>query len=112
MRQPEPDAVKSKTSPSGRKRGILHVVAALCAIGSVLGTAKSAYACPCAAVMAARGAATIALIQAEQDATRDHITQEFIDHRTWLVDVYFRQYILPAMAMATEQMMPVCGTPP
>ncbi len=100
MRQQE-----SARQKSGRK--ILHVIATLCGIGGVFGQIGNALACPCAGIMAARAAATIALIEAEQDATRDHITQEFIDHREWLVEVYFKQYILPAMAMATEQMSAV-----
>ena len=94
-------------SRPGRPRKYWHVLAVLGGLAGIFGNAGAAYACPCAAVMAARGAATIALIQAEQDATRDHITQEFIDHRDWLVNIYFKQYILPAMAMATEQMSSV-----
>lgn len=66
---------------------------------------KPAYAaCPCPAIVAARGAQTIALIRAEQQATRDFITQSFEDFRTWLVDYYFEQLILPALARITEQM--------
>lgn len=86
----------------GRK--FLHVLIALGGLAGIFGNIKVAYACPCASIMSARAEATIALIRSEQDATRDHITQEFVDHREWLVETYFKQYILPAMAMATEQM--------
>ncbi len=36
--------------------------------------------------------------------TRDHITQGFLAHQTWLVDVFFEEYILPAYMAMTEQL--------
>lgn len=35
---------------------------------------------------------------------RAHITDEFIQHRNWMIDEFFVKHILPAMAMMTSQM--------
>lgn len=38
---------------------------------------------------------------------RDHVTQEFIDYRTWIVETYFPNYIQKALALMTEQLVTV-----
>jgi hypothetical protein len=44
------------------------------------------------------------IIRAEHQATRLHITIEFIKHRAWWVFIYFNNYILKALMMMTEQL--------
>ncbi len=38
---------------------------------------------------------------------KDHITQEFKDHQTWLVDEFFKKHVFPAMADMTVQLVSV-----
>lgn len=40
----------------------------------------------------------------QRDITIQHIIQEFIDHRRWLVEELFQNYILPALMLFAEQM--------
>ena len=40
----------------------------------------------------------------ETEKTIQHTTQEFINHRNWMVNTYFKQRILPAMQMMTAQL--------
>jgi len=42
-------------------------------------------------------------IEANHKKIRAHITDEFIKHREWMVDVFFVEHILPAMALMTSQ---------
>ncbi len=39
--------------------------------------------------------------------TRLHVTEEFVAHREWLVDVFFVEHLLRAMMMMTEQLTTV-----
>jgi len=41
----------------------------------------------------------------ETDVTLQHITDEFIRHREWLVNVVFEAHVLPAMMLMTEQIV-------
>ena len=51
-----------------------------------------------------RCSANCAAISAQQtDQTISHINTEFINHREWLVKVFFEQHILPAMMLFAEQ---------
>ena len=38
---------------------------------------------------------------------RAHVTDEFIQHRNWMIDEFFTKHILPAMAMMTSQLQSV-----
>jgi hypothetical protein len=40
----------------------------------------------------------------EHEITREYITEEFVLHREWMVDEYFRLYLLRSMMMMTEQL--------
>ena len=35
---------------------------------------------------------------------RKHVTEEFIKHRNWMIDIFFVEHILPAMMMMTSQL--------
>lgn len=38
---------------------------------------------------------------------RKHVTEEFIKHRNWMIDIFFVEHILPAMMMMTSQLSTV-----
>ncbi|HEY8190407.1 MAG TPA: hypothetical protein VIF12_06950 [Micavibrio sp.] len=77
---------------------------------ALTGFAANARACCCASCIPAVIAASArvqALIRSEHSTTRDQVTDEFEDWRTWLLDDYFRRDILPALMQATNQMSAV-----
>lgn len=95
---------RNETGKPGIRQRVLLLLVLLGFLPTTLYSTPAYAACPCPAIVAARGAQTVALIRAEQQATRDFITQSFIDFRVWLIDYYFKQIILPALAKVTEQM--------
>ncbi len=52
-------------------------------------------------------AACCACIFAAATRLRTHMTQEYTEHRNWMTETFFRQYILKAMMMMTEQLTTV-----
>ncbi|MCI5060383.1 MAG: hypothetical protein MRY79_04845 [Alphaproteobacteria bacterium] len=46
-------------------------------------------------------------IYANHRKIRAHVTDEFIQHRNWMIDEFFTKHILPAMAMMTSQLQSV-----
>ncbi|MCB9988523.1 MAG: hypothetical protein H6868_04205 [Rhodospirillales bacterium] len=62
----------------------------------------------CACVPAANNMPkTTDLVHTEHADLRELITREFRDHRLWLLDVVFLEYLLPAMMRMTEQLTAV-----
>lgn len=43
----------------------------------------------------------------ETEKSREHVTDEFIAHREWLITVVFRDHVLPAMMLMTNQISTV-----
>lgn len=85
--------------------GLRHLVCATVLAALLLaGSATPARACPCMTLIGIYGSIILAMIEAEQDAQRDNIDRSFEAHRLWMIEVYFREYILRAMMMVTEQL--------
>lgn len=90
-----------KPNPSGFFRALSRKtrmrISALVLVGFLLGagavaSSRKAEAVCCACVFAAHA------------ATQAHITLQFQLHQLWMVEVFFKQYILRAMMMMTEQL--------
>jgi hypothetical protein len=87
-----------------------QVFAFLLALG-MLGTSTAAHACPpacvyppCVAQLSGTcSAGCVATSQQQRDITTRFITGEFTFHRTWMVDVFFEQHLLPALMLFAEQ---------
>ena len=47
------------------------------------------------------------VIQNNHKKIRAHMTDEFIKHRDWMIDEFFTQHVLPAMALMTVQLQTV-----
>ena len=60
--------------------------------------------CDCAASVASN---IMSHIDAEHTRTDEYITQEFEAHKIWMLEVFFDQYILPALMGMTEQLSAV-----
>ncbi len=57
----------------------------------------------CAARINGCSSGCIRTSEQQRDITTEFITNEFTFHRTWMVEVFFEQHILPALMLFTEQ---------
>lgn len=80
---------------TARKKVAVLAVAGILFGGTTLVAPRKTEAACCACVFAAHA------------ATQAHITAQFKLHQTWMVDTFFKQYLLPAMMMMTEQLTTV-----
>lgn len=81
--------------------------------GSLRGFSTAYAACPCTACACCCGlrsqcGSDCACTDARQtEKTVEHITDEFIKHREWLVTVLWNNHVLPAMMLTAEQLTAV-----
>lgn len=90
-----PSGLLRRFSRKARLRIAALVLAGFLLGGTVVVAPKRAEAVCCACVFAAHA------------ATQAHITGQFIAHQLWMIEVFFKQYILRAMMMMTEQLTAV-----
>jgi hypothetical protein len=69
---------------------------------------KALAICPPSCVCIALGHVGInAVVDDRHESTRDHITEQFINHRVWWREVYWKKHIGAAMMLMTEQLSAV-----
>ncbi len=68
---------------------------------------KTVQACGGCGCVLQNHAVTQQLIRTQHRLTKTHITNEFKKHQIWLLDTFFKEYMLPAMMMMTEQLTTV-----
>lgn len=64
-----------------------------------------AAACGSCACVETAHAVTRALVKAEHKGTRIHITTQFSQHQTWLMNDFFKEAVGPALQMMAEQLV-------
>lgn len=96
--------------PAKMRKALLSVFLVLGFAGSMAGfAAREAQAgCGCTGCVPADTRAAAIIIQqnhaSEERIILEYITNQFITHKNWLLDTFFKQQVLPALMRMTEQM--------